>query len=164
VAAPDVRDAVADAQDAARASHENVRRVAQQLRPPALDLGLPQAIAALCTAMDGGAGFRVDYRVDADLPAMDALVDLVIYRVGQESLTNAARHSGSDRVAVELARRGRALELSVRDHGSGAETAEAGTGIRGMRERAELIGAELRLEPTPGGGTTVRLSVPVPET
>jgi two-component system, NarL family, sensor histidine kinase UhpB len=162
-APPSLREAVEGAQESARASLDDVRRVAQRLRPDALDdLGLVQAIAGLCSAMEGGNAFRIERRLDADLPPLEHPVELAIYRVAQESLTNAARHSGATRVTVGLTARCRTVELVVADDGRGSAGSEPGSGVLGMRERAGLIGADLRIEPTAGGGTTVRLSVPLP--
>ena len=88
---------------------------------------------------------------------------LVVYRVAQEALSNAARHSGAGRIEVRLRRqRDGAVALAVADDGRGFafDESEGGLGIAGMRERALLIGAELTIESRPGRGTTVRLTVP----
>ena len=88
---------------------------------------------------------------------------LVVYRVAQEALSNAARHSGATRVDASLHRRADGgVELSVSDDGRGFafEESQRGLGLGGMRERALLIGGELTIESRPGAGTTVRLTVP----
>ena len=86
-------------------------------------------------------------------------MQLVLYRVAQEALSNAARHSGAERIEVALRRNGEGAELVVSDDGRGFafEESERGLGISGMRERALLIGGELTIESRPGQGTTVRL-------
>jgi two-component system sensor histidine kinase UhpB len=88
-------------------------------------------------------------------------VQLVVYRVAQEAITNAARHSDADRLEVTLRRSEDGVTLEVVDDGRGFafEQSERGLGIGGMRERALLIGAELTIESRPGQGTTVRLEV-----
>jgi two-component system, NarL family, sensor histidine kinase UhpB len=88
-------------------------------------------------------------------------VQLVVYRVAQEALSNAARHSDAERIAVELRRAGDGVELDVSDDGRGFafEEAERGLGIAGMRERALLLGGDLTIESRPGRGTTVSLRV-----
>ena len=86
----------------------------------------------------------------------------MIYRVAQEALTNAARHSGSDSVELALAAHGGVVTLQVLDHGRGID-AEDGGGLRGMRERAVLVGADLLVRARSGGGTEVRLDVPLAE-
>jgi two-component system sensor histidine kinase UhpB len=87
----------------------------------------------------------------------------VLYRVAQEALTNVARHAAAGRVEVELrqTRSGDAVLLEVVDDGRGTGRLREGAGIRGMRERAMLIGATLTVEPHEDGGTRLRLFVPV---
>jgi two-component system sensor histidine kinase UhpB len=90
-------------------------------------------------------------------------VQLVVYRVAQEALSNAARHSEAEHVKVTLSRADGRVELEVADDGSGFafDKSQRGLGIDGMRERALLIGAALNVESRPGQGTTVRLKVGV---
>jgi len=84
-----------------------------------------------------------------------------VYRVAQEALSNAARHSGAKHIRVVLRRVGQRTELTVSDDGRGFtfDEAEGGLGIAGMRERALLVGGEVDVESRPGTGTTVRLLV-----
>jgi two-component system sensor histidine kinase UhpB len=137
--------------------------LARQLRPTALDdLGLVAAVGGLVRRLGRG---EVDasLRVEGDFSDLDGDAQLVVYRVTQEALSNAARHSGAKRVEVALRRaEGGGVALEVRDDGRGFAFAESerGLGIGGMRERALLVGAELVIESRPGHGTTVRLSVP----
>lgn len=86
-----------------------------------------------------------------------------MYRVAQEALTNAVRHSGSDRAELTLDRKDGRLVLTVRDDGRGLPAhGRAGTGMRGMRERASLVGGTLEvLNGRSGRGCTVRLDVPL---
>jgi two-component system, NarL family, sensor histidine kinase UhpB len=87
----------------------------------------------------------------------------VIYRVAQEALTNVARHAHATRVVLKLESTDEQTQLTVRDDGRGLAPASLSSshGIRGMRERAMLIGASLSIDTPPGGGTEVRLSIPV---
>jgi two-component system, NarL family, sensor histidine kinase UhpB len=151
-----------DAQDHARLALEDVRRIVKELRPEALDdLGLVSAVAALSTGFSKRTGVLVDLDLQRDIPQLSPEAELVVYRVTQESLTNAARHSGSERVLVTLCGEADCAELTVRDRGRGAPVRDIrGTGIRGMRERAVAVGADLSLESAPGKGTAVRLRVP----
>jgi two-component system sensor histidine kinase UhpB len=162
--APEALDSeVRDAQEAVRASLEDVRRIAIELRPEALDdLGLESALAVLGERFSGRSGLAVDLRVDEPLPALSPDAELVIYRVAQESLTNVARHSGSERAEVALERVDHGVVLTVRDQGHGLAGAMIpGSGIRGMRERAALIGARLSIgQGANGHGCEVRLEVP----
>ena len=154
-----------EAQEAARASLEDVRRIATDLRPEALtDLGLASALAALSDGFGRRAGLRVDQKIQMPMPTLTAEQELVVYRVAQEALTNVARHAGSSAVELFLQSGADRLTLTVRDHGRGMSSAPAGggSGIRGMRERAGLIGADLSIEtPIDGPGTQVRLELPL---
>jgi len=157
----ELRAALEEAQETARATLEDVRRVAQRLRPVALDdLGLASALTALCASMQSGTSLRVQRRLAPDVPALSPEVELVVYRVAQESLTNAARHAHARTVLVELVADREAVRLSVVDDGRGLGNAAWGSGLHGMRERAELVGAELELTSTNGCGTAVRLRIP----
>jgi two-component system sensor histidine kinase UhpB len=105
----------------------------------------------------------VERRLAADLRTLEPDEELVVYRVAQEALTNVARHSEALQAWVTLARSGDGrATLTVRDDGRGFDPAAhaRGTGLRGMRERAVLIGASLDVESRPGHGTTVRLRLP----
>jgi two-component system sensor histidine kinase UhpB len=160
---PPLREDVSDVQEAVRSSLEDVRRIALELRPEALDdLGLISALAVLCERFAQRSGLDVSQRIDERLPAVDPDAELVIYRVAQEALTNVARHSGAAQARLSLARDGGdGLLMTVTDDGQGMPPGtQPGTGIRGMLERAALIGARLELAPGPDGrGSTVALWV-----
>ena len=105
------------------------------------------------------------FRCEDDPSGLDPDLQLVIYRVSQEAIGNAVRHSGATRIEVVLAREDDRFRLTVTDDGSGFsfEQATSGLGLGGMRERATLAGGELDIESRTGHGTTVRLEVPVRE-
>jgi two-component system sensor histidine kinase UhpB len=148
----------------AQESLDDVRRIGRDLRPEALDdLGLVNALIALCTRIAEQSGIAVERRLSGPLPQRSAEVDLVVYRVAQESLTNVMRHSGASRAVVSLDHGGGELVLTVRDDGKGiaGPPREEATGITGMRERAMLIGARLTVRSKPGSGTEVSLEVPL---
>jgi two-component system sensor histidine kinase UhpB len=152
----EARADVLEAQETARDSLEEVRRIARRLRPEALDdLGLASALRVLGERVAEQAGLHVDVHVQPGLE-FDEQAELVVYRVAQEALTNVARHAGARRAEVRLARRG----LEIDDDGQGLADGGEGGGILGMRERAVLIGAVLRLVPSPLGGTRVTLELP----
>ncbi|MFI8092897.1 HAMP domain-containing sensor histidine kinase [Streptomyces sp. NPDC086080] len=161
-APPDLGEELRMVQETTRASLEEIRRIARRLRPGVLDeLGLASALKALATEF-GGPGLSVQHSLAPDLPELDRETELVIYRVAQEGLTNIARHSGARRAELALYRAPGGVELRVRDDGRGIGRAEEGAGLRGMRERALLVGAVVTVESRAGGGTEVRLAVPVP--
>jgi two-component system, NarL family, sensor histidine kinase UhpB len=135
--------------------------VARQLRPTALDdLGLEAALTAHVEDLERRSGITASFEADGDLRELQPEVQLVLYRVAQEALSNAVRHSGADRIGVRVRRAGGGVELTVSDNGRGFSFDEAGggLGILGMRERALLVGGELGIESRPSG-TTVRLVV-----
>ncbi len=157
-----LRTDVEDIQEAVRASLEDVRRIALELRPEALDdLGLVSALAVLCERFAQRTGIDVSQQLDEHLPELGHDEELVVYRVAQEALTNVARHSGADHAELRLSARNGSLMVTVSDRGRGLRGGgEPGTGIRGMRERAALIGATLDVEPNEDGvGCAVTLLV-----
>lgn len=152
-------------QETARDSLDEIRRIARRLRPGVLEeLGLVSALKALTTEIPAHTALEVQCRVDSDLPELGEEAELVLYRVAQEGVTNAARHAHAQLLELTLHRsRTGGVELCIRDDGRGLRRAPEGGGIRGMRERALLIGADLTVGPTPRGGTEVRLHVPLDE-
>jgi two-component system sensor histidine kinase UhpB len=104
---------------------------------------------------------RLQLEVDADLPELSSDVELVLYRVAQEALTNVARHAGATLAHLRLSVSAAGVALSVSDDGRGGSIDE-GTGIRGMRERASLVGARLVIE-SAESGTELQLTVPLGE-
>jgi two-component system sensor histidine kinase UhpB len=148
--------------ESARAGLDDVRRVARELRPGVLeDLGLNSALTALATDFGAAAGVPVRRTFAPGLPELPADTELDVYRVAQEALTNVARHAGASRVTLSLLREGDRVVLEVSDDGSGSGEVRPGAGIRGMRERAALVGAALTITHPAPHGTRVRLEVPV---
>ena len=147
-------------------SLDELRRIARRLRPEALDdLGLVNALIALCSRLGAGRDLRIERRFDNDLPPLGSDTELVIYRVAQESLTNVIRHAHASRARVALAQENGAVVLRVEDDGRGMPSEIPGnsTGIGGMRERALLVGGRLTIRSEPDGGTEVALQVPLAE-
>ena len=147
--------------EATRDGLDDVRRVARKLRPGVLDdLGLTSALASLTNDFAEHSGASVRRVVAPGLPALSGEAELVVYRVAQEALTNAARHAHADAVTLSLTRVGDRVVLEVADDGRGFHDGRDGAGLRGMRERASLVAGELAVAST-ARGTTVRLAVPV---
>ncbi|MEU0037605.1 MULTISPECIES: HAMP domain-containing sensor histidine kinase [unclassified Streptomyces] len=158
-----LRDELLQAQEITRGSLDEVRRLVRRLRPGVLDdLGLVSAMTSLTHDFATHTGLRVLRHFDADLPALEPETELVLYRVAQESLTNVARHADAERAEVSLRHTDGAVVLAVADDGRGIEAVREGAGIRGMRERALLIGAALDISPAARTGTRIRLTAPVP--
>jgi two-component system, NarL family, sensor histidine kinase UhpB len=148
--------------DTVHRSLEDVRRIARELRPEALDdLGLVDALISLCLRMERQGAVRVLRELEGGLPPLGPEVELVIYRVAQEALTNAFRHAGASQVRVALRREHDGVVLSVADDGRGlpAPMPAQATGLAGMRERAILIDGRLEIDSPPGEGVEVRLTV-----
>ncbi|WLW51767.1 sensor histidine kinase [Streptomyces sp. YU58] len=157
----ELREEVGQAQEATRAGLDEIRRIARRLRPGVLDeLGLSSALRSLAAEFTTH-GLTVRHQIAGDLPPLTEESELVLYRVAQEGLTNTARHAAADRAEIRLRPVADGVELLVRDNGRGVGGAPEGAGISGMRERALLIGAVLSVGDAPGGGTDVRLSVPL---
>ncbi|MGD2356644.1 histidine kinase [Mycolicibacterium nivoides] len=156
---------LADAQEIVRAGLDEVRDIARRLRPDALeDLGLHSALNALCNAIAQASGIAVVKHIALQSDRLKPDVELVCYRIAQEGLTNVARHSGARKVWVDLHTGEGELTLRVADDGCGGiatEPMREGAGINGMRERALLVNAALTISSPPGGGTEVRLVIPL---
>lgn len=154
-------DELTEIADTVLRSLEDVQRIGRELRPEALDdLGLVNALIVLCQRVDERAGPRVSRELEWSLPSLSPEVELVIYRVAQEALTNAQRHADASTVTVSLKRSEGAVVLTVSDDGRGLVAQVSESGLRGMRERSMLIDAELEIRSPPGGGTEIALTVP----
>src|SRR6266511_3978480 len=136
--------------------------LARALRPTALDdMGLKAALAGAVKELGHQTSIETSFDSEGDFSDVGSEIQLVAYRVAQESLSNVVRHSGAEHVRVRLRRNGDGLELSVSDDGHGFVLGESdgGLGIPGMRERALLVGGELEVESKPPVGTRIRLRV-----
>ena len=152
-------------QDNARTSLEEVRRLSRGLRPGILeDLGLGPALAAMADEIRSHTGLSIHEHLCPEPPQLTRDAELVVFRVAQEALTNAARHADARHVELSLATSTEALTLSVCDDGRGIDPRASGEGIRGMHARARLVGGILHIGPAvqSAGGTEVRLQVPLP--
>jgi two-component system NarL family sensor kinase len=159
----DVQRQMADLEDGIRAAVVDIRRIVDDLRPPALDeLGLDRALLERADVLFAGCAEVTVAVDDADLPAA---VEVAAYRIATEAMTNAARHSGAGRVVLEVTVDGSrsALRVVVRDDGCGLPPALVpGVGLRSMRERAQELGGSWGVAPGDGGGTVVHAELPLP--
>ncbi len=141
-----------------------LREVCNDLGPSELaDFGLGPALESLCQAAARASGLVVKASVDGTPRGFDIALQQGLFRVTQAALTNALLHADADTVRVELLWQDTALTLEVADNGCGfdlqAPRATTQQGLRGMRERMELLGGALEIESSPGGGTRVRARV-----
>jgi two-component system, NarL family, sensor histidine kinase UhpB len=161
---PEHRGRIAAMQETVRGGIEDTRRIVAELRPGVLDdLGLRSALTSLSGALSERTALPIHRHFDGALPALAPDAELVVYRVAQEALTNAVRHADATRVDLHLERTEAGVRLRVADDGRGLEAdGPPGGGLRGMRERALMIGADLRIGAVDGGGAEVCLEVAAP--
>lgn len=150
-----------------RASSE-LRGVMSRLRTPVLDkFGLVDAIDDMQAQLQSGPSApHIDFHADVAFGRLEPTLENALFRIAQEALTNACRHSRSDRVRIELVQHGERGVLEVRDWGRGFEptdVAENRFGLEGIRERTRLLGGTCTIDSQPGRGTTVRVEFPVLE-
>jgi two-component system sensor histidine kinase UhpB len=138
--------------------------LARQLRPSALDdHGLLPAIESHVRRFAQQTGIETDLETCGEAARLEPDQEIAVYRIAQEALTNVARHAEASHVAVALASNGDGIALTVRDDGRGFEPnggGPRGLGLDGMAERARLMGGELTIDSSPGGGTALQLRVP----
>ena len=144
-----------------------VRRIATGMRPEILDdMGLVAAIAWQAKEFQKRMGIRCRVELPAAQPDLGSELSTAVFRIFQEILTNIARHAKASSVGVQLQISAQRLTLEVVDDGSGiaegAVHARESLGLLGMQERAQLFGGEVSIRGSPGRGTTVALSIPLP--
>jgi two-component system, NarL family, sensor histidine kinase UhpB len=164
-AAPEHREELDQARQAVRRALDEVRRISSELRPEMLEhLGLVSALTELSRSFARVSGVRVDREFPGSLPKLAPEVELAVYRIAQESLTNVARHAQASRVTIALEPGHDSVVLRLADdgHGFAGAPVEHG-GLRSMRERALLVGGALAIKEAPEGGVEVRLEVPATE-
>jgi signal transduction histidine kinase len=146
-----------------------MRRLIADLRPTTLDeLGLGAALEALAERLDAGGAIEVELSLDLDFHAgrtdrrLQVEIEDTAYRLVQEALNNAARHSGADRARVEVTENEDTLRIAISDEGNGfdPEAGGEGFGLIGMRERVGLAGGRLELRSAPGDGTRIVAVLP----
>jgi two-component system sensor histidine kinase UhpB len=147
---------------------EDTRQLSRLLRPQVLDdLGLGAALHWLARTLEGQGGLQVAVHLE-EVPALDAEIQTLLFRVAQEALANVVRHARASDALLRLGARGGRVSLTVWDNGSGfdVEAAESaarqgrGAGLSGMRERLALYGGALRIDSGAESGTWLRISVP----
>jgi len=148
----------------------DTRELSRLLRPAVLDdLGLEPALRWLARSVGERFGIEVDLHLSGLDERIDREVETLAFRIVQEALTNVAKHSGARAARVEIERSPARLAIRVADQGRGfdprrlldSEDGEAGVGLRGMRDRAELFGGSLRVDAREGDGTRIDVAVPL---
>jgi two-component system sensor histidine kinase UhpB len=158
-APPELAAELRETRDVAAQAMDELRGLAHELRPTALDdHGLGAALRTLVDDFSRKTGVPTTLDLSGAIEEFRADEQLVVYRVVQEALSNAARHSGATQVHVEIRRKGGRGVVRVIDDGRGIDAdADAGHGLTGMRERALQSGGRLDVHSALGSGTTVEL-------
>ena len=164
---PGARAAVEELRGLVVSTLQDVRRLAVELRPSALDdFGLVAALERLTESFAQQTGIAVDFQTALADERLPAEVETALYRIVQESLTNVVKHARARHVSILLARRDGAVKALVEDDGQGFDSSrglgvDQGFGLVGMRERLALLGGRLEVESGPAAGTTIAAEVPV---
>jgi signal transduction histidine kinase len=160
----EARKALTSVRELVISTLQDVRRLAVELRPSALDdFGLVPAVERLTDTFREQSGLEVDLESQLGEERLATEAETTLYRVIQEALTNVVKHAGAERVSILLQRKNSAVVAVVEDDGSGFDpgsTREDALGLAGMRERVSLAGGRLQVESSPGSGTTVVAEVP----
>jgi PAS domain S-box-containing protein len=161
------RVAFAAANEMLQMAHAEARRLISGVRPPVLDeAGLETAVAHLVHDRRMFKGPKIDYHSDVQFGRLPSILENALYRITQEALTNAFKHSESERVRVTLRQENNTIRLEVQDWGVGFDPQaipEGHFGLAGIRERVRLLGGQLLVESRTGGGTLLRVEVPMVE-
>jgi signal transduction histidine kinase len=159
------RVAVAELRELVVSTLQDVRRLAVELRPAALDdFGLVPAIERLRDLTGEQSGVSFDLVSEIGDQRLSPETETTLYRIAQEALTNVLKHANAHHVRMRLSRSGKAVKLVVQDDGSGFDPERAGdggVGIVGMGERVALVGGRLTIESTEGAGTMLTAVVPI---
>lgn len=160
----ELEHALGEVRELVRSTLQDVRSLAVELRPAALDdFGLVPALERLTSTFETQTGISVDLQSSLPGKRLPPEVETALYRIVQETLTNVVKHARASSVSVILARKDGAASVLVEDDGVGfdpARTREGGLGLVGMRERVGLLGGRLAVESRPGAGTTLVAEVP----
>jgi signal transduction histidine kinase len=158
-------DATAELRELVVTTLQDVRALAVELRPKALDdFGLVSALERLVETFREQTGMEVDLEPRLGAERLPREIETTLYRITQEALTNVVKHARATRVSIVLTRRDGAVSAVIEDDGRGISTGEPtgdGLGLVGMRERVALVGGRLVVESPPGGGTTLSIEVPI---
>ncbi len=154
-----------EVKEQAQATIVDIRHLVNDLRPPALDqLGLISALEEYAAAQSKAEGLSIMIQTEADLPPLPAAVEVAVYRITMEALTNVVKHASASSCVVGLSfnLETNELRLHVCDNGQGMpENFEAGVGLASMRERAAELGGTFQMNKAPGGGTCINAFFPV---
>jgi PAS domain S-box-containing protein len=167
--APDLAHLVEESQHLVQMLHQELRTTSYLLHPPLLDeAGLSSAIGWYVQGVSERSGIAIDFDISKEFGRLPRELELVVFRIVQESLTNIHRHSGSKRAAIRIVRAPEAITMDIEDSGKGisrehlgaVQSGASGFGIRAMRERLRPLGGELQIS-SGADGTRVVVSIPL---
>lgn len=169
--APDVRAGLGTVLEAVSTTIEQVRELSHRLRPPALEeFGLPVALETLVTDMASEAGLNATCHLELSRESLHPGIEVMLYRIAQEGLTNIVRHAQARHVEVNLGQTGNVILMRLEDDGRGfspqqlaAEPNARHLGLISMHERASLVGGTLDVYSAPGKGTRIDVRIPIME-
>jgi PAS domain S-box-containing protein len=148
-------------------AHAESRRLISEVRPPVIDEdGIATAISELVNEQRRRCGPKIEFHCSVLFGRLPSILENALYRIAQEALTNACKHSQSKKATVTLAQEGHDVRLEVRDSGIGFDPETVGKGhfgLEGIRQRVRLLGGRLTIESTPTCGTLVQVVVPIVE-
>jgi signal transduction histidine kinase len=161
-----LKQTLANARDLVQATLQDVRQLAVELRPSALDdFGLAPALQHLLKGFADQTGLSVAFESTLADERLPTEIETALYRIVQEALTNIVKHARAGRISITLTSTPDSISLLIEDDGIGLDPRhgrEGGLGLTGMRERVELLGGRLTIESPPTAGTTIRAQVPRP--
>jgi signal transduction histidine kinase len=148
-----------------RESHQEVRRLIRSVRPLTLDeMGVVAALAYFLQGFQGNPGPEIEFHSAVEFDRLQPIEENSIYRIVQEGVTNARKHSQSARVRVELLQQGERLRMTIQDWGIGfvrQETDQTQFGLEGIHQRARMLGGHVEILTAPGQGTRIQVELPV---
>ncbi|NLF72714.1 MAG: PAS domain S-box protein [Candidatus Anammoximicrobium sp.] len=152
---------------ALRQAHFEARRLIGRVRPPILDeYGIDAALSHLVAEKSRTAEPRLEYECHVAFNRLAPILENTLYRIAQEALSNACKHSGSREVRMSLSQEGESVCLAIRDWGVGFDpqtVARQRFGLRGIQERTRMLGGQLTIDSEPGQGTWIRVVLPLLE-
>jgi signal transduction histidine kinase len=165
----DLRDSVTSLCQATSETIARVSKLSHRLHPAVLEeLGLEAALRTLVQEMLVGVELKFECQLDLDDRRLPSEIEISLYRIAQESLTNIVRHADAENVVVELRASHNLVSLHIEDDGKGFVSDNLGQkanqdrlGLISMRERAEMIGGSLTVQATPGSGTSINVRIPI---
>ncbi len=165
---PEHQSAIAECRELIQAAGAEIRSISYLLHPPMIEvMGLESALEWLVRGFSNRSGIGISLQLAPDLGRLKPEIEMTLFRVTQEALSNVHRHSGSSTAALRMFRENDQIVLEVADQGRGMPPRSVGSapeftvGISGMKERVEDLGGTFNIESVPGEGCTVRAALPL---